>query len=97
MADVGCGKGASTLLMAKAFPKSHFFGFDYHPESIEAARESAKRAGLSDRVTFEVAKAKEFPGMATTSLQSSTACTTWATQSEQPRTSGNHWPKMARG
>jgi len=62
VADVGCGKGASTLLMAKAFPKSHFFGFDYHPESIEAARESVKRAGLSDRVTFEVAKAKEFPG-----------------------------------
>ena len=62
VADVGCGKGASTLLMAKAFPKSHFFGFDYHAESIEAARESVKRAGLSDRVTFEVAKAKEFPG-----------------------------------
>jgi SAM-dependent methyltransferase len=62
VADVGCGKGASNLLMAKAFPNSHFFGFDYHDKSIEAARESAKRAGLSDRVTFEVAKAKEFPG-----------------------------------
>lgn len=62
VADVGCGKGASTILMAKAFPKSQFFGFDYHPESIEAARESARRAGVSDRVTFEVAKAKEFPG-----------------------------------
>jgi SAM-dependent methyltransferase len=62
VADVGCGKGASTLLMAKAFPNSRFFGFDYHDKSIEAARESAKRAGLSDRVTFEVAKAKEFPG-----------------------------------
>jgi SAM-dependent methyltransferase len=62
VADVGCGKGASTLLMAKAFPKSKFFGFDYHAESIEGARESAKRNGLSDRVTFDVAKAKEFPG-----------------------------------
>jgi len=62
VADVGCGKGASTLLMAKAFPNSRFFGFDYHDKSIEAARESAKRAELSDRVTFEVAKAKEFPG-----------------------------------
>ena len=62
VADVGCGKGASTLLMAKAFPKSRFFGFDYHDKSIEAARESAKRQGLSDRVTFEVAKAKDFPG-----------------------------------
>jgi SAM-dependent methyltransferase len=62
VADVGCGKGASTLLMAKAFPNSRFFGFDYHDKSIDAARESAKRAGLSDRVTFEVTKAKEFPG-----------------------------------
>ena len=62
VADVGCGQGASTILMAKAFPKSKFFGFDYHDKSIEAARESAKRQGLSDRVNFEVAKAKEYPG-----------------------------------
>jgi SAM-dependent methyltransferase len=62
VADVGCGKGASTLLMAKAFPKSKFFGFDYHDKSIEAAREAAKREGVTDRVTFEVAKAKQFPG-----------------------------------
>jgi SAM-dependent methyltransferase len=62
MADIGCGKGASTILMAKAFPKSKFFGFDYHDKSIEGARESAKRQGLGDRVTFEVAKAKEYPG-----------------------------------
>ena len=62
VADVGCGKGASTILMAKAFPNSRFFGFDYHDESIAAARESAERAGVADRVTFEVAKAKEFPG-----------------------------------
>ena len=62
VADVGCGKGASTILLAKAFPKSKFFGFDYHTGSIEGAREAAKRAGVADRVTFEVAKAKEFPG-----------------------------------
>jgi len=62
VADVGCGKGASTLLLAKAFPKSKFYGFDYHDKSIEAARESARKQGLSDRVTFEVTKAKEFPG-----------------------------------
>ncbi len=62
VADVGCGKGASTLLMAKAFPKSQFFGFDYHDKSIEAARASAVRQGLGDRVTFEVSKAKEYPG-----------------------------------
>ena len=62
VADVGCGKGASTLLMAKAFPKSRFYGFDYHDKSIEGARESAKREGLADRVSFDVAKAKEYPG-----------------------------------
>jgi SAM-dependent methyltransferase len=62
VADVGCGKGASTLLLAKAFPKSRFFGFDYHRKSIEAAREHATRDGIADRVTFEVAKAKEYPG-----------------------------------
>ena len=61
-ADVGCGKGASTILMAKAFPNSKFYGFDYHDKSIEGARESAKREGVADRVTFEVAKAKEYPG-----------------------------------
>jgi SAM-dependent methyltransferase len=62
VADVGCGKGASTLLMAKAFPKSQFFGFDYHDKSIEEARESAKRNGVADRVAFDVSKAKDFPG-----------------------------------
>lgn len=62
VADVGCGKGASTLLMAKAFPKSQFFGFDYHDKSIEGARESAKREGVSDRAKFDVAKAKAYPG-----------------------------------
>jgi len=62
VADVGCGKGASTLLMAKSFPKSRFYGFDYHDKSIAGARESARREGVADRVTFEVAKAKEFPG-----------------------------------
>jgi SAM-dependent methyltransferase len=62
VADVGCGKGASTILMAKAFPKSHFTGFDYHDQSIAGARESAGRQGIGDRATFEVAKAKEYPG-----------------------------------
>jgi len=62
VADVGCGKGSSTILMAQAFPKSQFVGFDYHAESIEAARESARRAGVSDSAKFEVAKAKSYPG-----------------------------------
>jgi len=62
VADVGCGKGASTLLMAKAFPKSKFYGFDYHDKSIEGARESAKREGVAEQVAFDVAKAKTYPG-----------------------------------
>lgn len=62
VADVGCGKGASTILMAQAFPKSQFFGFDYHDGSIEGARESAARQGLKGRVMFDAASAKEFPG-----------------------------------
>jgi SAM-dependent methyltransferase len=63
VADVGCGHGASTLLMAKAFPNSHFIGFDYHQPSIEWARRSAAEANLQDRVTFEVASSKAYPGM----------------------------------
>ena len=62
MADIGCGHGASTLLMAQAFPNSRFFGFDSHAASIEAARERAATKGLSDRVQFAVAGAKDFPG-----------------------------------
>src|SRR5580698_3253728 len=62
VADIGCGHGASTLLMAKSYPKSKFFGFDYHKPSVEKARKKAKEAGVADRVTFEVAPAKDFPG-----------------------------------
>jgi 2-polyprenyl-3-methyl-5-hydroxy-6-metoxy-1,4-benzoquinol methylase len=62
VADVGCGLGASTILMAKAYPNSTFVGFDYHDKSIEVARERAKEAGVSERVSFEVAKAKDYPG-----------------------------------
>jgi SAM-dependent methyltransferase len=62
IADVGCGHGASTILMAQAFPKSKFVGFDYHGASIEAARAAAKRAGVADRVEFEVASSTKYPG-----------------------------------
>jgi SAM-dependent methyltransferase len=62
VADVGCGHGASTLIMADAYPASEFHGFDYHDASIERAREAAERAGLGDRVSFDVAAAKDFPG-----------------------------------
>src|SRR5207244_7668750 len=55
VADVGCGHGASTILMAKAYPNSSFVGTDYHEGSIATARERAQEAGVSDRVRFEVA------------------------------------------
>ncbi len=62
VADVGCGHGASTIVMAEAFPNSEFFGFDYHAPSIERARQAAKEAGIDDRITFATAAAKEYPG-----------------------------------
>jgi 2-polyprenyl-3-methyl-5-hydroxy-6-metoxy-1,4-benzoquinol methylase len=62
VADVGCGLGTSTILLAQAFPKSTFTGFDYHPRSIELATAAAAKAGVGHRVKFEVAKAKDFPG-----------------------------------
>ena len=62
VADIGCGHGASTIVMANAYPRSQFVGFDYHAESVAAARRAAERAGVGDRVRFEVASAKDFPG-----------------------------------
>jgi SAM-dependent methyltransferase len=61
-ADVGCGHGASTILLAKTYPRSRFWGFDYHRPSIEAARARAEAAGVADRVTFEVASGRDYPG-----------------------------------
>jgi SAM-dependent methyltransferase len=62
VADVGCGHGASTLILAEAYPRSEIVGFDYHPESIERARAAAQQAGADDRVSFEIASAKAYPG-----------------------------------
>jgi 2-polyprenyl-3-methyl-5-hydroxy-6-metoxy-1,4-benzoquinol methylase len=59
---VGCGHGASTLIMAQAYPTSSFVGYDYHEPSIAHASSAAKQAGVADRVRFEVATAKTFPG-----------------------------------
>lgn len=62
VADVGCGHGASTILMAEAFPNSTFIGFDYHEDSIKTANMRAAERGLAERVVFEVADATSFPG-----------------------------------
>ncbi len=62
VADVGCGLGSSTVILAQAFPRSTFVGFDYHRPSIERARDRARAAGVADRVRFDVASAKTFPG-----------------------------------
>lgn len=64
VADIGCGHGSSTIIMAQAYPNSRFWGFDNHEGSILTARERAADAGVSDRVTFEVADACNFPTVA---------------------------------
>jgi SAM-dependent methyltransferase len=61
VADVGCGHGHSTILMAEAFPQSRFWGFDYHEKSIESARSHARNTEIANRVSFEVASAKSYP------------------------------------
>ncbi len=62
VADIGCGLGASSVIMAKAFERSTFAGFDIHQPSIDAARQSAAEAGVSQRARFDLASAKDFPG-----------------------------------
>ncbi len=62
VADVGCGHGHSTLIMAEAYPQSRFVGFDAHGDSIAAANANADKAGVADRVEFREATAKTFPG-----------------------------------
>jgi SAM-dependent methyltransferase len=63
VADVGCGHGASTLILSQAYPRSHFHGFDNHAPSIVHARQAAFAAGIADHVTFDIAGATNFPGV----------------------------------
>ncbi len=97
VADVGCGKGASTVLMAKAFPKSHFFGFDYHDKSIEAARDSAKRQGSPTGSRSRWQKPRSIREKTTTSSRFSIACTTWAIPSAPPPTFAARCEMTVRG
>src|SRR6266849_2630294 len=62
VADIGCGHGASTIIMAKAYPNSKFVGYDYHDKSIQEAKKAADREGVAGRVNFEIASAKAYPG-----------------------------------
>ncbi len=62
VADVGCGHGFSTVFMAKAFPKSTFVGYDFHPGSVDQARVHAEQHGVTDNTAFEVALARDYPG-----------------------------------
>jgi 2-polyprenyl-3-methyl-5-hydroxy-6-metoxy-1,4-benzoquinol methylase len=61
VADVGCGHGASTVIMARAYPDSKFWAFDNHEASIKSAKERANAAGVADRIQFEVASAQSLP------------------------------------
>jgi hypothetical protein len=97
VADVGCGHGASAILMAQAFPKSKIVGIDYHESSIEVARERAKEAGVADQVRFEVA----IRGCLRTARRDSTwsalwiLCTTWVIHWKRSRFRGRRWLQMA--
>jgi Methyltransferase domain len=62
VADVGCGHGFSTVMMARAFPKSTFVGYDFHPGSVEQARSHAEQHGVTANTRFEVVTASDFPG-----------------------------------
>jgi len=77
VADIGCGLGSSTILMAKAYPNSRLYGFDYHEQSIELASATADREGVGDRIAFEVASAKAFPGRDYDFVVFFDSCTIW--------------------
>ena len=85
VADIGCGHGASTVIMAQAYPASTFVGSDYHDASIATARERAAAAGLGDRSASRSPRPPASTVDRTTWSPPSTRCTTWATRSARPR------------
>ena len=98
MADVGCGHGASTILMAQAFPSSTFVGFDYHEASIEAARERAPEAGVADRVALRGRGRRRATRGAGYDLVAFFDCLHDMGDPPAPRaTSARRWPTTARG
>jgi len=85
VADVGCGHGASTVVMAKAFPKSHFTGFDYHGARLIARARRPRTPASLPTPASRWRRPRPIPGV-TISSRSSTVCTTWGTRSVRPRT-----------
>lgn len=86
VADIGCGYGASTLIMAEAWPNSEFIGFDYHAESVEARAAGRPRPAWAT-TSASSRRGRRTSGASTTSSPPSTACTTWATRRAWPATS----------
>ena len=96
VADVGCGYGSSTILMAEAFPNSRFFGYDDHDGSIETAQHAARDAELADRVNFEVAGSKAFPGSDYDLVAVFNCLRDMATRREPRSTSARRYSKAGR-
>ena len=89
VADVGCGHGLSTVIMAKAFPNSQFIGYDLRPSSIEHARAHARAHEVASNAGFEVGTAKDYPEKDFDSSPFSTVCTTWAIRPARQHTSAD--------
>jgi ubiquinone/menaquinone biosynthesis C-methylase UbiE len=96
VADVGCGFRASTIIMAQAYPRSRFFGFDYHAPSILTARKRAKKAGLKN-VEFATAKSTNYPGKKYDFVAHFDCLHDRATLSTPRNTSKKHSRNMVRG
>ena len=97
VADIGCGHGSSTILLAKEYPKAEITGFDYHAESIDQARRRAREAGIGDRSTSRSPPRRTSRAPGTNWCASSTHCTTWVTPSAPPPTSVRRSPMTAPG
>ena len=97
VADVGCGKGASTFLMAKAFPKSNSSDSTTTTNRLKQPANRLSATALPTASPLKWPRRKNFPAKTTTSWRSSIACMTWATRSERPRTSGSRWPRTGHG
>jgi cyclopropane fatty-acyl-phospholipid synthase-like methyltransferase len=95
VADVGCGHGASTVILAQAYPGSSFVGYDFHEPSIEVARKAAAEAGVADRCRFEIAEAASYPGRRLDLVTLFDCLHDWVIRWGRPRTSVKRWPRTA--